>query len=102
MEKISIYEDLSYGETAPKLKVLLNTNSIEEIRITFKSGQIMKEHKAAHPIVVNVIEGEIEFKINEEVFILPKGMLIRVDTNILHELKATVDSILRLSINKAG
>lgn len=98
----SIYADLRYGEDKPVFTSLINNEFTTEARITFRSGQIMKEHKAPYPIVVSVIEGEIEFKIGQENHLLEKGMMICVAAKVLHELKANTDSIVRVSIHKSN
>lgn len=101
MKIASVLTDIQYGETNPAVSVLINTTSIKEVRIVFKEGQEMKEHKAPYPIVVSVVEGSIDFGVEEEHFILEKGMLIALEANILHSLKALQNSIVRLSLNKA-
>lgn len=75
MKISSVLTDIQYGETTPAVSVLINTTSIKEVRIVFKEGQEMKEHKAPYPIVVSVVEGSIDFGVEEEHFILEKGML---------------------------
>lgn len=97
----SILSDIKYGETNPAISVLINTDTTKEVRIVFKKGQVMKEHKAPYPIVVAVIEGTIDFGISDERFVLEKGMMIALEANILHDLIAQQDSIVRLSLNKS-
>ncbi|RRJ88018.1 cupin [Paenimyroides tangerinum] len=101
MKIASVLTDIKYGETTPAVSVLVNTTTIKEVRIVFKEGQEMKEHKAPCPIVVSVVEGSIDFGVGKEHFILEKGMLIALEANILHSLKALQNSILRLSLSKA-
>lgn len=61
----------------------------------------MIAHKAAYPIVVTVIDGSIDFGVDSERFTLDKGMIIALEANMLHDLKATKDSIVLLSMNKS-
>jgi quercetin dioxygenase-like cupin family protein len=96
----SIFEDLEFGDIQPAIKVLLNTSAIKEIRIAFKNGQAMKSHKAGHPIVVEVVEGSIDFGVGDERYKLTKGMLIALEANVMHDLSAESDSIIRLSLIK--
>lgn len=99
---VSILTDLKFNEQKPAVTVLMDTPASKEVRITFKNGQVMKEHQAPHPIVVNVVEGEVEFFVDEKMYLLEKGMMIALDSNVLHELKANKESIVRLSIHKAS
>nr|WP_228453976.1 hypothetical protein [Chryseobacterium fistulae] len=61
----------------------------------------MTSHKAAYPIVVTVIDGSIDFGVDSERLNLEKGMIIALEANMLHDLKATKDSIVLLSMNKS-
>lgn len=97
----SILTDIKYGETEPLVSVLINTADTKEMRIVFKEGQKMKEHKAPYPIVVEVFDGLIDFGVSAENFILEKGMMIALDAKIPHDLRALQNSILRLSLNKS-
>ncbi|KGO10466.1 cupin domain-containing protein [Elizabethkingia bruuniana] len=101
MNTASILTDIKYGEISPIVNVLINTPNHKEIRIVFRKGQEMKEHKTPYPIVVSVIEGSIDFGVSTERFILKNGMMIALEANILHNLKAQQDSIVRLSLNKS-
>jgi len=101
MDIASLFTDLEYGEKQPVIKVLINTNVVKEVRITFKKGQIMKAHKTSYPIVVEIVDGCIEFGLESENYILKKGTLIALEANVIHNLKAEQDSIVRLSLNKS-
>jgi len=99
MKTASLIKNLEYGTEKPAIQRLLDTPFSKEIRIVFKAGQIMKEHKAPAPIVVEIFEGAIDFGINGEVQKLKKGDLITLDAKVPHDLKATEDSIVRLSLS---
>ncbi len=100
MEKASIFENIVYGDSKPAISVLLNTDAIKEVRIVFRQGQEMKEHTAGYPIVVEVVEGLIDFGVNGTRCILEKGMLIALESAVPHDLIAKEDSIVRLSLHK--
>lgn len=102
VEIASILGDITYSEKGPAISVLLNTASVKEMRIVFRKGQEMKEHKAGYPIVVEVVEGCIDFGVAGERHVLNKGMLIALDAHIPHDLAAHDNSIVRLSVHKAG
>lgn len=96
----SLTSNLEYSETRPNIKVLLDTEHGKEIRIAFKKGQHMKEHKTPFPIVVEIFEGSIDFGVNGENHSLSKGDLIALEGSVPHDLTAQEDSIVRLSLNK--
>lgn len=101
MKCASLTNDIQYNETKPAVQVLLDTDSSREIRIVFKKGQVMKEHKTPFPIVVEIFDGRITFGVNGDSHNLKKGDLVHLDGNVPHFLKAEEDSIVRLTLSKA-
>lgn len=97
----SLLNDLQYHETRPTIQVLMETEAGKEIRIAFREGQVMKEHKTPFPIVVEIFEGAIDFGVNGTVHHLKKGDLICLEGGIPHDLKALAVSTVRLSLNKS-
>ena len=97
----SIFESLEFGEEKPAIRVLLDTPNVKEVRITFRKGQEMKEHKAPFPIVVEVVQGSIDFGVGELRQLLTRGMLVALESLVPHDLRAIEDSVVRLSLNKA-
>ncbi|QAA82985.1 cupin domain-containing protein [Aequorivita sp. H23M31] len=101
MKLASLVNDIQYNENRPTIQVLMETDAGKEIRIAFKEGQVMKEHKTPFPIVVEIFEGSIEFGVNGETHQLKKGDLIGLEGGVPHDLKAVETSTVRLSLNKA-
>lgn len=96
----NLYQDIEYDMTKPVIKVILDTDFTKEIRILMYQNTSMKEHKTKYPIVIQILEGEIEFGISGEYNHLVKGDIIALDKNIPHDLKAKVNSIIRLTLTK--
>lgn len=101
MKIASLTKDIQFNDNKPAIQVLFETQSGKEIRIAFKDGQIMKEHKTPYPIVVEVHEGDIDFGVQGEIHRLRSGDLISLDGGVPHDLKANAQSIVRLSLNAA-
>lgn len=100
MKKTNIYENLVYSDEKVQITPLMDTDSSKEIRIVFKQNQIMKDHHTPHPIAVEIVEGEIDFGVKEEVFKLIKGDIVSLEASVVHNLKAMQDSIVRLTLSK--
>jgi len=100
MKKVNIYENLEYNDKKVQITPLLTTDTSKEIRIVFKENQIMKDHHTLHPIAVEIVEGEIDFGVNNEIFTLIKGDIVSLEASIVHNLKANKDSIVRLTLSK--
>ena len=96
----SFYKDLEFSDESVVISPLLSSDFGKEIRIAFKEGQIMKEHKTKFPITVMTLRGSIEFGVGEETYILDEGEVIALEGNVMHELKALKESVVRLSLHK--
>ena len=84
----------------PVFNVLFNSDYAREVCITMRAGHIIAEHKAASPIAVHVVNGDILFGLDNNEHHLQTGNIITVPANELHYLKANSDSIIRLTIFK--
>ena len=100
MQKASLLENRNFNEDKVAVNVLLKTDYSSEVRILLKKDQIMKEHKAPFPIVIEIFDGSIEFGVNGESQTLNRGDIISLDASVPHDLKGITDSIVRLTIHK--
>ena len=100
MNTASLTKNLQFGESKPVITVLLDSEYHKELRIVFDKNQIMKDHKTAFPIVVEVFDGIIEFGVGKQSYRLTKGDLISLDPQVVHNLVAKEKSIVRLSLHK--
>lgn len=100
MKTASLTNDIQYHDTRPTIQVLMETENGKEIRIAFKKGHVMKEHKTPFSIVVEIFDGSIDFGVNGDVHTLNRGDLISLEGGVPHDLTALKDSIVRLSLNK--
>lgn len=60
----------------------------------------MKKHKTPYPIVVEIFDGELEFGVQGKRHLLQKGALIALDGDVPHDLTATENSVVRLTLFK--
>jgi len=100
MEVASFNIDLQFGEKV-STRVILESPFSKEIRILLKEGQVMKEHQTKFPIVVQVLEGEIDFGVEGEVHNFKSGHILALEGNIPHDLTAIKDSVVRLTLSKS-
>ncbi len=101
MVTASIAEHITFDIPKPKVELLLESEFTKELRITFKEGQLMKEHKTPYPIVIHVVEGAIDFGVNGDVSRLSKGQLLTLQGGVSHDLKAVKNSVVRLTLSTA-
>jgi quercetin dioxygenase-like cupin family protein len=100
MKQNNLFQDLNYNDDKVAISVLFETETTKEIRILFKQGQVMKKHQTPYPITVEIVEGKIDFGVEEELFHLIKGDLVALDGGVPHDLNAQTDSIVRLTLSK--
>ncbi|MEC5165683.1 quercetin dioxygenase-like cupin family protein [Flavobacterium sp. PL11] len=100
MKTASLRKELQYNEDKVSITVMMETETAKEIRILFRKGQTMKEHKAGYPITVEIHQGSITFGAAGEKMTLETGDLIALDANVPHDLLAEEDSIVRLTLSK--
>lgn len=100
MNSASLLQDIEFHESKPVVTVLFETSFTKEIRIAMKASTEMKKHQTSFPIVVEIVEGNIVFGVQNEKMNLGKGDLIALESSIPHDLKALKDSIIRLTLTK--
>lgn len=100
MNTVSILKDLKFSEEKPVVEVLLETDFTKEIRITLAKNQAMKKHQTPFPIVIELVEGEIIFGVEEKEFSVKKGDLLSLSGGVPHHLIAVEKSVVRLTLSK--
>ena len=100
MNKFNIYNNIEYSEKKVQITKMFESDSSKEIRIVFTKDQLMKDHKTSYPITVEVFEGTIDFAIGETTYNLVKGDIVSLEANVMHNLLALENSIVRLSLSK--
>jgi quercetin dioxygenase-like cupin family protein len=81
-------------------EVILESSFTKKIRILLKEGQVMKEPKASFPIVVHLLDGKIIFGVNGNQQHFKQGNIIALEEGVPHDLTATKNSVIRLSLSK--
>lgn len=84
--------------TRPAITRINRSDSETVVRLSFREGQVMAEHLAAHPILVLGQTGEIDFTVDGDTVRLTAGTAIRVDARIYHSLRAVTDGAVTLVI----
>lgn len=97
----SFLKDIKFNDNKPAVSLLLDTDFSKEIRVVFKKGQIMEDHQAPFAIIVQVVKGSIDFGVDNEVKQLNVGDIISLKPQVVHNLVAIEESIVRLSLSKS-
>ncbi|PCJ67758.1 MAG: cupin [Bacteroidetes bacterium] len=100
MQVSSFNEVVDFNDHRVKTSVILESSFSKEIRILFKKGQVMKEHKTPYPIIIHLIKGQIDFGVEGVIHTLKEGDILSLDGGIPHDLTAKDESIVRLTLSK--
>jgi quercetin dioxygenase-like cupin family protein len=83
---------------APRLEKLASGAGATVIRIGFAAGQILKDHRAPAPILVQTTSGDVSFSTADRTVPLVPGTAVHVDEGVMHNLVANTDSVVMLTI----
>lgn len=82
----------------PAVKRLTTAEGVNLIAMTFTAGQELPNHRAAHPITVQVVQGELTFAVGGESTNLRPGQICHLPAMVPHSVSATTEAILLLSM----
>lgn len=80
----------------PGVKKALIGHGARVVMMRFAAGQVLAEHTAAFPILVQCLEGQIEFVAGEESVTLTPGAVANLDARVPHEVRGVTDAIFQL------
>ena len=86
---------IDFKEDSINAAVVAKNNDFKALLIAIKKNQTMKEHKSPLDAFLYVIEGEIEFILNDckkEKFIVKKGEIFKFKANEMHSVFGRKDS----------
>lgn len=72
----------------PGASAVLDTETAKVVAFEFEAGDVLKEHAARHPVIIQVIRGRVEFTVVDEVFTLEPGRLIHLTPMLRHAVRA--------------
>lgn len=77
---------------------LLKTDTLRVVLTALKGGARLHKHHADGRLVVQVLEGEIAFDAEGATRQLPAGTLVSLEAMAQHEVTASTDAVLLLTI----
>lgn len=96
----SFSNDLSFNDDRVTTSLILETSFSKEIRILLKKDQVMKEHQAPYPIIIHLLSGKIDLRVEGQSNHLEAGSIVTLDAKVPHDLTAHEDSVVRLTLSK--
>lgn len=77
-------------------KNIFNNENGGVVLVAFKAGQKLDTHTAPAEVMVNVLEGEIEFTLLDKVHTLKAGEFLLMGADVPHSVTASADSKIML------
>lgn len=84
------------GEDKVHFGNIFNNDKGSVVLVAFKAGQKLDTHTAPAEVMVNVVEGEIEFTMLDKPHILKAGEFLLMGANVAHSVAAKEDSKIML------
>ncbi|GAB05085.1 quercetin dioxygenase-like cupin family protein [Gordonia amarae] len=82
----------------PNISVMWRNDDVIVIRLAFRAGQTMPDHRAGKPILVLGQAGRIDFTVADSHIILEPGSAVHVDAKVIHSLHADTDAVATLMV----
>lgn len=84
------------GSDKVHFKHIFNNENGGVALVAFKAGQKLDTHTAPAEVMVNVLEGEIEFTMLDSVHTIKAGEFLLMDADVPHSVLAKADSKMML------
>lgn len=85
-------EQIEAGADKVHFHNLFSNDNGGAVLLAFKAGQKLDTHTAPAEVMVNVIEGEIEFTILDKPHTLKAGEFLLLGAGVAHSVAATTDA----------
>ncbi|MGV9411615.1 cupin domain-containing protein [Nocardia sp. NPDC003693] len=88
----------------PNPQRLLQGTGLTLVRISFRAGQVLAEHRAAGPIFITCVSGEIDLDVTAvsgtTSHVLEPGSVIHIEGGDPHELRARTDAVVQVVLHR--
>ncbi len=91
-----IADQIEAGSDKVHFKHIFNNENGGVVLVAFKAGQKLDTHTAPAEVMVNVLEGEIEFTMLDKVNTIKSGEFLLMGAGVPHSVVARADSKMML------
>jgi quercetin dioxygenase-like cupin family protein len=78
--------------------MLLKSEDLRILLIAMESGARMEEHHSDGRISIQLLEGSVRIRVQQQMKEISAGNLLAIDRSVKHDVEATEDSVLLLTI----
>lgn len=90
--------DLEPRADRPGVRKLLQAEDTTVVAFAFGAGHELREHTAAHPILVTCARGEVDFEAEGTVARISPGAVLRLDARVPHAVRAPEPALMILTM----
>lgn len=98
-EIAQLHQEDAWMRTGRNSKTLVKQPDFRIVLIALKKGGRVEEHKADARISIHTLSGHVKLQLPDEFVDLPAGHLLALDRAIEHDLEATEESAILLTIS---
>lgn len=80
--------EIEYADGSTVSKTLLKAEGVNVVLFSFAAGEELSEHTAAMPVIVQVVDGEVEITADGRTVTLQPGGMVHFTTRLPHAVKA--------------
>ena len=87
---------IQINEEATVSRTVMHAEGVRLVLFSFDTGEILSEHTAAMPVILQTLEGALEIEADGRTVVLRPGDVIHFDTRLPHAVRALEPSKLAL------
>lgn len=84
----NLASEIDYAQKSTVSKTVTKAEGVNVVLFSFDTGEELSEHTAAMPVIVQVLEGELEITAENRTVTLSPGGLVHFTTRLPHAVKA--------------
>lgn len=88
----NLADRIEYAEGSTVSKTIMRAEGVNVVLFSFDAGEELSEHTAAMPVLVQILEGEVEVTAEGKTVTLLPGGLVHFTTRLPHAVKAVTPS----------
>lgn len=92
----TLADQIQAADDKVHFKHIFNDENGGVVLVAFKAGQKLDTHTAPAEVMVNVLEGEVEFTMIDKVHTIKAGQFLLMGAQVPHSVAAKADSKLML------
>ena len=100
--RISLPEETQYANHGIVSRTVLRTAGVRVVLFGFAEGQELSEHTSPYQALVQCLEGECEFRVSGQAYLLKAGDLLSMPPRAPHSLRAVTRFSMLLTLVPPG